>query len=156
VTLRAILRTRLRDDEAAAEVANDVLFAVIDAMRLGRVREGGSLPAFVHGVARNMANNYLRANVGRRLEEPMAPDFDFPTTSHDPNDVERLDAAKDALDRLEEIDRNVLLLVLVEGLKPTEIGLRLGLSAEVVRARKCRAIKRLTAQLASNVDKEGR
>jgi DNA-directed RNA polymerase specialized sigma24 family protein len=37
----------------------------------------------------------------------------------------------------------VLLLTLVDGLKPREIARRLGLSDEVVRARKSRALKKI-------------
>lgn len=145
--VKCMLRVRLRDDEAVAEVANDVLLAVIKAMREGRLRDAEALPAFVHGVARNLANNYVRSRLDRRNEQPLSSDFDHPAPPHDASQEERLEAARQALDQLEEPDRTILLLVLVEGLKPGEIGRRLALSAEVVRARKSRAVKRIIAQL---------
>ena len=47
-----------------------------------------------------------------------------------------------ALATLDATDRKILLLTLVEGLKPGEIGARLGLTSEIVRARKSRALKK--------------
>ena len=47
----------------------------------------------------------------------------------------------------ENPDRRVLLLTLVDGLRSGEIAERLGLRADVVRARKARAIKRLTERV---------
>jgi RNA polymerase sigma factor (sigma-70 family) len=153
--VQCLLRRRLPDDGAVAETANDVLLAVIEAIRAGSVRDNGALPAFVCGVARNLANNYLRTHAYRRLEEPLesAQDYQAP---HDSSEAERLEAAKDALERLDESDRTVLQLVLNEGLKPGDIALRLGVSAEVVRARKCRALRRLIEDLGNNADGEGR
>ena len=45
-------------------------------------------------------------------------------------------------------DRQILLLTLVDGMKPGEIAEQMGLTAEVVRARKSRAQKRVVAALA--------
>jgi RNA polymerase sigma-70 factor (ECF subfamily) len=50
---------------------------------------------------------------------------------------------REELKQLDPTDRRILLLTLVEGLKPAEIADRLGLSAEVVRARKSRAVKKI-------------
>ena len=47
-----------------------------------------------------------------------------------------------ALAVLDSTDRKILLLTLIEGLKPGEIGARLGLTSEVVRTRKSRALKK--------------
>jgi RNA polymerase sigma factor (sigma-70 family) len=49
--------------------------------------------------------------------------------------------------RLPRQDQQVLFLSLAEGLKPGEIAARLGLSAEVVRQQKSRALKRLKEML---------
>jgi RNA polymerase sigma factor (sigma-70 family) len=49
-----------------------------------------------------------------------------------------------ALERLGQEDRNILLMTLVEGCKPGEIAAKLGLSSEVVRTRKVRALKKVT------------
>jgi RNA polymerase sigma factor (sigma-70 family) len=60
---------------------------------------------------------------------------------------ERTKALRSALDEMGRDDRQVLMLTLVEGLKSGEIADRLGLSPDVVRTRKARAIKRLTERL---------
>ena len=52
-----------------------------------------------------------------------------------------------ALATLKATDRKILLLTLVEGLKPGEIGVRLALTAETVRARKSRALKKIIGRV---------
>ena len=52
-----------------------------------------------------------------------------------------------ALVEIESNDRAILLMTLVEGLKPGIIARRLGVSSEVVRTRKSRAIKRIASHL---------
>jgi RNA polymerase sigma-70 factor (ECF subfamily) len=48
-----------------------------------------------------------------------------------------------ALAGLSAADRQVLTLTLVDGLKPGEIAVQIGATAEVVRTRKSRALKRI-------------
>ncbi len=48
-----------------------------------------------------------------------------------------------ALGTLSPTDRQVLLLTLVEGLKPGQIAMKIGVSADVARTRKSRALKRI-------------
>jgi RNA polymerase sigma factor (sigma-70 family) len=152
--VKCMLRARLRDEEAVGELANEVLFALVKTMREGRLREAGALPAFVFGIASNLINNYVRTKA-RRREQPLEPGFDPPAPVEDRRHEERLDRARRELDDLEEPDRTILLLVLLEGLTPAEIGRKIALSSEVVRARKSRAIKRLVARLQTSTDDEG-
>jgi DNA-directed RNA polymerase specialized sigma24 family protein len=49
--------------------------------------------------------------------------------------------------RLDGPDREILRLFLVDGAEPSAIGARLGLSAEAVRQRKCRAIRRVREEV---------
>src|SRR5262245_33922962 len=72
--VQATLRARLRDPEAAREVANDVLLAVLNAVRTGRLQDPLRLPAFVMGTARNLANGYRRRRARRPFEEPLGSD----------------------------------------------------------------------------------
>ena len=60
----------------------------------------------------------------------------------DAEQSERRFIARRAISRLRPADRLILLLALVDGMKPAEIGQRLGLSSEVVRKRKSRAFER--------------
>jgi RNA polymerase sigma factor (sigma-70 family) len=70
---------------------------------------------------------------------------------HDPigeiEEADRRRLVRSELAALEPRDREIVQLTLVEGLKPGEIAHRLGMSAELVRTRKSRAIKRLTLRL---------
>jgi RNA polymerase sigma factor (sigma-70 family) len=144
VMFMALARTR--DREAARDVAQDVMLAVFRAVRDGQLHESERLAAFVYGIARNLINNYLRTRT--RLKEdpldaalPLSPQADTAETE------ERLGLVRRALRTLDLTDRTILLLTLVEGLKPGEIALRLGLTPEVVRTRKSRALKRTTERV---------
>ena len=48
-----------------------------------------------------------------------------------------------AIETLDDVDRSILQMTLVEGLKPGAIGARLRLNPEVVRQRKLRATRRV-------------
>jgi RNA polymerase sigma-70 factor (ECF subfamily) len=137
------VRWRVRDQEASRELADDVLMAVLDAVRCGRVHDATKLSAFVRGTARNLANNYLRANLARPVEEPLDPDvavFDpAPQIEH----REEWTAVRLGLERLGHMDRQIMLMTVVDGFKPSQIARYLGLTAEVVRARKARAVRKL-------------
>jgi RNA polymerase sigma factor (sigma-70 family) len=141
--IRLMVTARLRDHEAAREVTQDALIAVISALRKGQLRQADSLAAFVHGIARNLANNYLR----QRQESPhfveATADLPLAAPAHDFEGQERLALVRKALARLEPADRTILLRTLLEGLKPGEIARDLGVSSEVVRTRKSRALKKV-------------
>ena len=134
---------RIREREAARDLAQDALLAVLRSLRNGRLEDGERLSAYVLGTARNIANNYLRH---RGQEPPMVPadkDLVAERPPEGPESPGRISLVGRALSRLDVAERTILLLTLVEGLKPGEIASRLGLSSEVVRARKSRAVKKV-------------
>ena len=136
---------RTRDPEAARDLKQDVMLVVVRALRNGQLREAERLGAFVYGIARNLINNYLRSR-SRAREDPIDAAFDLASTP-DAVDTDRRDLVRRVLGTLESTDRRILLLTLVEGLKPGEIAARLGLTAEVVRTRKSRALKKTTERV---------
>ena len=145
--LFVMLVARTRDREAARELVQDVLVAVLRALRNGHLREGERLSAYIHGTARNLVNNYFRQRSRQPVVVPLDPDL-FPTCSYDEfESTEKLSLVGRALERLDTKDRRILRLSLVEGLKPSEIALHLGLTPEVVRARKSRALKKVTESI---------
>ena len=150
--VQMVLRNRIRDPGAIAEISNDVLHIVIRAIRDGKVRNDLSLGSYVLGVARNLANNYVRTHATRSRECELPPDFDVAGSPDERSEAERIKSARDAFELLEEEDRK-LLLGLLAGVNASELACQLGVSVEVVRARKCRAIKKLTGQL--TVTREG-
>jgi RNA polymerase sigma-70 factor (ECF subfamily) len=139
-----LVRARTGNVEAVPDLTQDVMLAVVLALRRGQLREGERLAAFVYGTARNLINNYLRTRSRLPAEEPIDPDVHLANVL-DPNENnERIALVRQALADLSSIDRTILLMTLVEGLKPGEIAGRLGMTSEVVRARKSRALKKTT------------
>lgn len=138
----AMLRARLWDQEAARELSGDVLMAAIQALREGKLREPERLAAFTHGIARNMVNNHLRKRAARPREEPLDPEALVADPRADVVREGRLELVRKAVAQLEPTDHRIV-TALAEGLRSVEIAARLGLTAETVRARKHRALKKI-------------
>lgn len=135
---------RTHDREAARELVQDVLMAVISALRKGQLQDPDKLAAFVHGTARNLINNRLRTESQRPPLEPLPEDLAQVGFTQQLEDAERLRLVHQALERLSHEDRKILQMTMVEGSKPGEIAAALGLTSEVVRTRKLRAMKKVT------------
>jgi RNA polymerase sigma factor (sigma-70 family) len=134
---------RTRDPEVARDLAQDVMMAVVRAVRSEQLREPERLVGFVFGTARNLINNYLRTRSRLPKEDPLDAALHVAGPPHPAEGNERLALVRRALHSLDSTDRRILLLTLVEGLKPGEIAIRLGLTSEVVRGRKSRALKKI-------------
>lgn len=157
VRILALARTRNR--EAASELAQDTVMAVLIALRSGHIRESAKLTAFVFGTARNQLNNYFRVSSRAPQEDELMPDHGVVEPADPIAELERKTVVRQALATLNADDRKILLLTLVDGLKPGEIARRLGLSSEVVRARKSRLLKKIIEHvqtLSRTWDKEPR
>jgi RNA polymerase sigma factor (sigma-70 family) len=154
--IRVFAAMRTRDRETARDLGQEVMIAVLTALRHGQLRELDRVAAFVYGIARNVVNNHLRSGRARQME-PLAPEMAAETG--DPvEDIEagrRQVLVRGALARLNRADRGILLLTLVDGLKPAEIAFRLGLTAEVVRVRKSRALKKVVDRVNAMTRKSG-
>ena len=152
----AMAVVRLRDPEAAREIAQEVLLAVLVALREGKVREPEKLPAFVSGTARNLVNNHFRSL--REQPNTVALDPETPSAVNAATEAELAEqrrTVRGALEHIDPRDRVILLLTLVEGMNPREIASRVGLSAENVRTRKMRAIRQVTEDLRKLSRKKG-
>jgi RNA polymerase sigma factor (sigma-70 family) len=143
--LRVMMRAKTRDAELARDLTQDAVIEVLKALRRGQLREPGRLIAFVHGVARNVANNYVRTRRDDTGHEPLSDLLAQPLDEADAH--ERRDLVMRGLAEISPSDREILDLVLLEGLKPGEIAARMGLAPEVVRTRKSRALKRVLTAL---------
>lgn len=139
----AIAAARTRDREAALDLTQEVLIAALKALREGQLREPDKLAAFVHGIARNLINNYLRTRV-RRAECDLDPE-----RAYVPNLVEELDSAEKSrlvraeLESYSLADQQILLLSLVDGHTLLEVAERLKMSHDAVRARKSRLLRKI-------------
>jgi RNA polymerase sigma-70 factor, ECF subfamily len=142
VRLMALARTR--DRELALDIAQETMADVLVALREGRLREQEKLAGFVYGTARNRISDHYRTLGRRPREEPLEDEHPGGDASNDPlEQAERNAQVRGALGTLPAMDRRILLMTLVDGLKPGAIARRLSLSDEVVRARKSRAIRKV-------------
>ena len=132
----------------AEELVQDVLWAVIRALREGRVQQPGQLGAFVWGTARNLLNDRIRLRA-RLRSTPLVPGAEFPHPARHQEEFERNHAARQAIARLDPHESAVIMLILVDGLGPEEVASRLGILPDAVRQRKSRALKKLGGLLGS-------
>jgi RNA polymerase sigma-70 factor (ECF subfamily) len=149
--VRAMALARTRDPDLSRDLTQETLVALLQAFRKGQVRDHDKVAGFVAGVARNVINNHRR----RRHRHPESqidehtPDIPAPSAADDVDAAERRRLMAAALAELGQADREVLILTLVEGLKPSQIASRIGVTADVARTRKSRALKRIMGVLAS-------
>ena len=143
--IRVMMRAKTRDAELSRDLTQDAVIEVLKALRRGQLREPARLIAFVHGVARNVANNYVRTRRDDTGHEQLSDQLAQPLDEIDAH--ERRDLVTRGLAQISPSDREILDLVLLEGLKPGEIAARMGLAPEVVRTRKSRALKRILTAL---------
>jgi RNA polymerase sigma-70 factor (ECF subfamily) len=142
--VRAMLLARTRDLDTTADLQQDVMIDAICALRRGQLRDAAKLSAFVLGVARNHLNTYFQ-NASRQPDSLQFPDDlpDHVAVIDTIVEQQRQVLARRAISELVPVDRSILQLTLVEGLKPGVIAKRLGLSPDVVRQRKLRAIRKV-------------
>ncbi len=138
----AMVLARTGDPEAARDLTQEVLLSVLRSLREGKLRNPQGLLGFICGTMRNRVKHHFRSlhleTVGDLREEPAVAELE-------PGRGLRQRRAKALADRRSRLsnpmDQKILRLTLVEGLAPRQIGKRLGLSSEVVRQRKSRAIR---------------
>ena len=152
--VRGMALARTRNADLARDLTQEALLAVLQSARKGHIRDPERVFAFVCGVARNVINNQRR-RTARHPEVSIDQDSEFPglRAEDDHESAERQRVVRGALAELGPADREVLLLTLVEGMKPSEIAVKTGLTPDVVRTRKSRAIKRVLDVLESRSQK---
>jgi RNA polymerase sigma factor (sigma-70 family) len=148
VRVRPFASVHLDWSDAAQDIAQETILAALEALRAGKLREPEKLPAFVLGIARNLINNYKRKQA--HSPEVLKDLPDLPARAN--LDLTALDEQQRAMVReslkwLNQVDRRILLLTLIEGLTPHEIAPLVGLTPQVVRTRKSRAVKALARDI---------
>ena len=142
-----ILLSRIGDTEAARELAQDTLMAAIRALRDGQLREAERLAAFLHGIVRNLANNYLRERGRQPATVPVTPDSKVEDPLSELETTDRLQLVCRELDQLTAVERKILLHSLLDGMQPGEIAERLNLKPEQVRVYKSRALGKIVERV---------
>jgi RNA polymerase sigma-70 factor (ECF subfamily) len=146
--LRFFAARRLRDREAAEDVAQEVLRRTLEALRAGKVENREALPAFLFQTARHVCMQWGRsegrkARAFTRLESQSAEADPTEDPLTDLITEERREKVREAFEHLGPGDREVLNLSYVEALGAEEIATRLNLTAGAVRVRRHRALNRL-------------
>ena len=143
----AVAWARLRDREAAREVAQDTMVALLRALREGRLLDSARVAAFAHGIAVNMTRVFRRQAEQHHGAEELRPEHGAVLPDDRLQREEETRLLREALTSLDPVDRRILSLTLRDGLSPSAIGVRVGLSAEHVRTRKSRSLKKVIAMV---------
>lgn len=128
---------------AAAEDAVDVVAEtfLVCWRRFDDLPEGPAVRPWLYGVARRVLANQRRGELRRHaLHDRICSEWIQVHVADEPADLSSL---VQALEALSESDRDILLLVGVEELKPAEIAVVLDVSPEIARNRLSRARARL-------------
>jgi len=142
--VRGMLLALSHDPELTADLLQDVMIEAICSLRRGQLREPRKLKAFVAAIGRNALNKHYY----RRTRKPVTVDLpvdlpDLRAMADDRVQEERGNLAMEAIASLESVDRKILEMTLVEGLKPGKIAIQMSLNPDVVRQRKLRAIRKV-------------
>ncbi|GAA2829592.1 RNA polymerase sigma factor [Kribbella solani] len=150
---RALLGYAIRRAESVDDAADVVADTFLVAWRrIGEVPPGDAARLWLYGVARRVLANRRRGDIRReRLGEKLRLEL----VSAVPDPAETSDSGvvvRAAMARLNDSDRELLMLTGWDGLEPAEAATVLGLPARTVRTRLHRARKRLRNLLGDAFD----
>jgi RNA polymerase sigma-70 factor (ECF subfamily) len=145
----ALISARLHDSERARDLTQDVLLAILSALRAGRLREEEALHGFVLATARNHVFTHFRERSREPRMEEVSPELTAPRIEDRLEAKERMEILRKALRRLSADEREILRLTTIDRLAPDQIAARLNLAPEAVRKRKSRALKKLADVIAN-------
>lgn len=143
----AMAMARTRDRETSLDLAQEIMLAILSALREGRLRDPAALPGYVSTTARNRISYFFRER-GRKPTEPLSSaESDLPSPEENARRQERLRLARRAIEQLTTKEQQILRLTFVESLTAREIGARLALKPEAVRKRRSRALRKARRSL---------
>jgi len=132
----------LRNDAAAADLAQEVLIMTLRKLREGDVREPEQLASFIFGTCRQVVVDARRSGTRRdRLLDTFA--VSLPSVVEDNTDTLDANRLRDCLERLPERERAVLVMTFYDDRPADAVGNELGLTAGNVRVIRHRGIDRL-------------
>jgi RNA polymerase sigma-70 factor, ECF subfamily len=137
--LRRYARFLLRDHEAADDLVQDTLLRAVSRVHLWRP---GNLRGWLFTILRNLHLN-RRRDAGRRPTLLQLAEGDEPRTADDQVSRVEVSEALAAFRRLSEEQREVMFLVVVQGLRYREAADLLGVQLGTVMSRLARARERL-------------
>ena len=136
--VHCMILARTRRPETARTLTREALLQAVHALRTDDPPRGATLPAFLHGIVKQLLDGH--GDDQRAVGEPPPQD----------GEDARREVVLHAVANLDDSDREILLMSLVEGIGTAAIAARLGLTADVVRQRKARALERVHDEVLSS------
>ena len=132
----------LREPSDAADLVQQVLLVVLEALRAGKVRDAEQIGSFVLGTSRNLATDFRRTNARRSglLEQYGPGSNDGVVTPPEPVETHRL---HECLVQLGHTARRVLVMTFFEDAEGPEIAEAPRVSPGNVRVIRHRALEAL-------------
>lgn len=142
--LRSFFRARTGSADWVEELTQEAVLAALIALRAGRLRDAAALEGFVLGIARRqLAEAYRReakdsaSALGDEIESvPAGPQLAPEWTL----------AVRGELAGLDAVNRRILWMILIEGLRPREVADLVGMTEVAVRQRKSRLLRTMAAK----------
>jgi RNA polymerase sigma factor (sigma-70 family) len=141
--IQAIATVRTGDPEAAQDICQDVLIAVLVAIERNQIREPDKLGAYVHGVTRNLINKFLCSRATRRETDIDLIEIPGVNLLDEVEAKERKRLVVSVLRGFSELDQQILLLSWVDGHTLEDVARKLGISHAAARKRKSRMVSKL-------------
>jgi RNA polymerase sigma-70 factor (ECF subfamily) len=150
--IRVFACRRLADPAAAEDVAQEAVRLVGAALRAGRVADLSALPGYVFRTAQHLClQRHRSATREARALDRLTLESLPERPREDPLSAligaERRTAVRQALTGLSRTDRDLLELLYYQDVDVGAAALRLGITAEALRVRKHRALRRLSVLL---------
>lgn len=147
--VRAVLRSRLRDPEDVADVAQEVFLRALRT--IGSLADPAKVEAWLGTIARNCATDLHRARA-RRPSVPVDDHGDGPVDDHvGPDELtelrELVGQVRIGVGRLAPLDAALISMVALLGFTPTEIADALGMTPNAAKVAVHRARQRLKRAL---------
>jgi RNA polymerase sigma-70 factor (ECF subfamily) len=129
----------LRDEQAAADLVQQVLMMTIESLRAGKVRDLHKIESYVLGTCRMVVLEIRRGGKRRErlLEQYLPPVSAFPEPTSD------LDKLGHCLSTLPERERSIVVMTFYQEHSSETVGAALGLSNQNIRVIRHRALGRL-------------
>jgi RNA polymerase sigma-70 factor (ECF subfamily) len=132
----------LRDEQAAADLMQQVMLMTIERLRAGKLRDPSRLASFVLGMCRMVVLDLKR---GQRRRDDLLLRYGDDLPLSDASEPLRLDhnRLQACLERLGERERAVLVMSFFDECSAEQVSRELGVSAGYVRVIRHRGIERL-------------
>ena len=134
------IRSKVNDPDLAEDLCSEVFLKVCE--KLDSFDESkASLSTWIYTIARNTLTDHYRVRrVTEEVPETLAQEGDI---EEDLCRTEQLEILADALQRLDERSRDIILLSYYEGLPLTEVSRRMGISYAYIKVLRNKALGEL-------------